>query len=107
MQLQKIVPISVAATSLAKIQSGTAPQFTLATPTGPATSVRHIAPKVNIVQAVPSGQAVQITPVVRNFAPAEKPVQIPQQVHVLNLLPLFSGLCCNSAGKPPTYRCPS
>ena len=92
LQLQKIVPISVAATSLAKIQSGTAPQFTLATPTGPATSVRHIAPKVNIVQAVPSGQAVQITPVVRNIAPAEKPVQIPQQV--LNLLPLFSGLCC-------------
>lgn len=79
-QLQKIVPISVAATSLAKIQSGTAPQFTLATPTGPATSVRHIAPKVNIVQAVPSGQAVQITPVVRNIAPAEKPVQIPQQL---------------------------
>lgn len=82
-QLQKIVPISVTATTLAKLQSGTTPQFTVAAPQAPATSVRHIAPKVNIVQAVPSGQAVQIAPSlqIRNIAPAaEKPPQIPQQL---------------------------
>ena len=82
-QLQKLVPISVATTSLGKIQTGTAPQFTVAAPAGPVSNVRHIAPKVNIVSAAPSGQAVQLTTPtiqVRNIAPAEKTAQVPQQV---------------------------
>lgn len=83
LQIQKLVPISVAATSLSKIQSGTQPQFTIAAPAAPTTSVRHIAPKVNIVSAMPSGQTVQLTTPsiqVRNIAPAEKPAQVPQQL---------------------------
>ena len=83
-QLQKLVPISVATTSLGKIQTGTAPQFTVAAPA--VSNVRHIAPKVNIVPAaVPSGQAVQLTTPtlqVRNIAPAEKTAQVPQQVYL-------------------------
>ena len=75
LQLQKLLPISVA-TTLSKLQPGTAPQFTLANPTGQTTNVRHIAPKVSIVSAVPSGPTVQLaTPQVRNIAPAEKPAQ--------------------------------
>ena len=85
-QLQKLVPISVATTSLGKIQTGTAPQFTVAAPAVPVSNVRHIAPKVNIVPAaVPSGQAVQLTTPtiqVRNIAPAEKTAQVPQQVYL-------------------------
>ncbi|KAJ7379164.1 nucleobase-containing compound biosynthetic process [Desmophyllum pertusum] len=80
LQLQKLVPISVVTTSLAKIQSGTAPQFTIA---GPLSNVRHIAPKVNIVSALPSGQAVQLTTPslqVRNIVSAEKTAQGPQQL---------------------------
>ena len=87
-QIQKVIPISLASTSLAKIQSGATPQFTIATPTGPTTTVRHIAPKVNIVSAVRSGQTVQLTTPslqVRNIAPAEKPAQVPQQVTVFSL----------------------
>lgn len=83
-QLQKLVPISVATTSLGKIQTGTAPQFTVAAPAVPVSNVRHIAPKVNIVPAaVPTGQTVQLTTPtiqVRNIAPAEKTAQIPQQL---------------------------
>lgn len=74
-----------ATTSLGKIQTGTAPQFTVAAPAGPVSNVRHIAPKVNIVSAaVPTGQAVQLTTPtlqVRNIAPAEKTAQVPQQVY--------------------------
>lgn len=85
-QLQKLVPISVATTSLGKIQTGTAPQFTVAAPAVPVSNVRHIAPKVNIVPAaVPTGQTVQLTTPtiqVRNIAPAEKTAQIPQQVYL-------------------------
>lgn len=83
LQLQKLVPISVATTSLTKVQSGSTPQFTVAAPSGSVSGVRHIAPKVNIVSAVPSGQAVQLTTPsmqVRNIAPAEKTAQVPQQV---------------------------
>lgn len=83
LQLQKLVPISVATTSLGKIQTGAAPQFTVAAPAGPVSNVRPIAPKVNIVSAVPSGQAVQLTTPtlqVRNIAPTEKTAQVPQQV---------------------------
>lgn len=83
-QLQKLVPISVATTSLTKVQSGTAPQFTIAAPAGSVSGVRHIAPKVNIVSTVPTGQAVQLTTPtvqVRNIAPAvEKTAQVPQQL---------------------------
>jgi len=83
LQIQKLVPISVAVTTLAKVQSGTTPQFTMTAPAAPTTTVRHIAPKVNIVSAVPSGQTVQLTTPsiqVRNIAPAEKPAQVPQQL---------------------------
>lgn len=79
LQIQKLVPISVAASSLAKIQPGTTPQFTMAA--APTTSVRHIAPKVSIVSAVPGSQTVRLTTPslqVRNIAPAEKPAQVPQ-----------------------------
>lgn len=81
-QLQKLVPISVATTNLTKIQTGAAPQFTLAAPAGTVSNVRPIAPKVNIVSAVP-GQTVQLaapTLQVRNIAPSEKTAQVPQQV---------------------------
>ncbi|KAL9984790.1 hypothetical protein ACROYT_G007123 [Oculina patagonica] len=83
LQLQKLVPISVATTSLGKIQTGAAPQFTVAAPAGPVSTVRPIAPKVNIVSAVPSGQTVQLTTPtlqVRNIAPTEKTAQVPQQL---------------------------
>lgn len=83
-QLQKLVPISVATSSLTKVQTGTAPQFTIAAPAGSVSGMRHIAPKVNLVSAVPTGQAVQLTTPtvqVRNIAPAvEKTAQVPQQV---------------------------
>ena len=83
LQIQKLVPISVAASSLAKIQPGATPQFTMAA--APTTSVRHIAPKVSIVSAVPGSQTVRLTTPslqVRNIAPAEKPTQVPQVSHV-------------------------
>lgn len=89
LQLQKLVPISVVTTSLAKIQSGTAPQFTIA---GPLSNVRHIAPKVNIVSALPSGQAVQLTTPslqVRNIVSAEKTAQGPQQVLIFNIIKML------------------
>lgn len=98
-QIQKVIPISVAPTSLAKIQSGTTSQFTIAAPTGPTTTVRHIAPKVNIVSAVPSGQTVQLTTPsiqVRNIAPAEKPAQVPQQVLVFSLKHSLQGHYCRN-----------
>ncbi|XP_058961239.2 protein lin-54 homolog isoform X1 [Pocillopora verrucosa] len=83
-QLQKLVPISVATSSLTKVQTGTAPQFTIAAPAGSVSGMRHIAPKVNLVSAVPTGQAVQLTTPtvqVRNIAPAvEKTAQVPQQL---------------------------
>ena len=82
LQIQKLVPISVAASSLAKIQPGTTPQFTMAA--APTTSVRHIAPKVSIVSAVPGAHTVRLTTPslqVRNIAPAEKPAQVPQVSH--------------------------
>lgn len=83
LQIQKLVPISVAASSLAKIQPGTTPQFTMAAPAASTTNVRHIAPKVSIVPAVPGAQTVRLTTPamqVRNIAPAEKPAQVPQQL---------------------------
>ena len=87
-QLQKLVPISVATTSLGKIQTGTAPQFTVAAPAGPVSNVRHIAPKVNIVPAAVPLTTPSIQ--VRNIAPAEKTAQVPQQVYVYLHVELLS-----------------